>query len=218
MSQQAIEAYWQEKLNKIKQALEKNNFQVWIAQDKDQAKSIVTEEIYNSIQPSSVSFGGSLTVQELGIYSHFLNKSDIQVIDTYDSSISREEMIERRRQSLLVDMYITGTNAVTYNGHLINLDGMGNRVAALTFGPQYVVLLIGRNKIVPDLEKAISNIKDYSAPVNTVRLGKKTPCATTMQCEDCSSPERICNTWTITEKSNPPQRVKIVLLNSEAGF
>ena len=115
-------------------------------------------------------------------------------------------------------MYITGTNALTYNGHLINLDGMGNRVAALTFGPKYVVLLIGRNKIVPDLEKAISRIKEYSAPVNTVRLGKNTPCAKSMQCEDCNSPERICNTWTITEKSNPPKRVKIVLLNTEIGF
>lgn len=218
MSQQAIETYWQEKLGTLKQTLEKNNFEVWIAQDKDQANSIVTQEIYNSIRPSSVSFGGSLTVQELGIYSDFLNKSDVQVIDTYDSSISREEIIQRRRQSLLVDMYITGTNALTYNGHLINLDGMGNRVAALTFGPEYVVLLIGRNKIVPDLEKAISRIKEYSAPVNTVRLGKQTPCAKSMQCEDCSSPERICNTWTITEKSNPPKRVKIVLLNTEIGF
>jgi len=218
MNQPATETYWQGKLSDIKKALEKNNFEAWIADTKEQAYSIVMQDIYNKIQPTSISFGGSITVQELGIYSDFLNKSDIQVIDTYDSSISREEMIERRRESLLVDMYITGTNAVTYNGHLINLDGMGNRVAALTFGPRNVVLLIGRNKIVPDLEKAISRIKEYSAPVNTIRLNKKTPCAQSMQCEDCNSPDRICNTWTITEKSNPPQRVKIVLINSEIGF
>ncbi len=218
MNQPATETYWQGKLSDIKKALEKNNFEAWIADTKEQAHSIVMQDIYNKIQPTSISFGGSITVQELGIYSDFLNKSDIQVIDTYDSSISREEMIERRRESLLVDMYITGTNAVTYNGHLINLDGMGNRVAALTFGPRNVVLLIGRNKIVPDLEKAISRIKEYSAPVNTIRLNKKTPCAQSMQCEDCNSPDRICNTWTITEKSNPPQRVKIVLINSEIGF
>lgn len=218
MYKQAIESYWNEKLSNLKQVLEENNFEAWIAESEERAHAIVTQDIYNSIQPFSVSFGGSLTVQNLGIYSDFFNKSDIEVIDTYDTSISKEEMVERRRRSLLVDMFITGTNAVTYNGHLINLDGMGNRVVALTFGPKYVVLLIGRNKVVPDLEKAISRIKEYSAPLNTVRLGKKTPCAKTMQCEDCKSPERICNTWTITEKSNPPKRVKVVLVNADLGL
>jgi hypothetical protein len=91
-------------------------------------------------------------------------------------------------------------------------------VAALTFGPKQVLLFIGRNKIVPDREAAVVRIKKYAAPVNGMRLEKKTPCVKTGTCENCSSPERICNTWTITEKCFPKHRIKIVLINEEMGF
>ncbi len=218
MSSDPVTLYWQTKLEQLKETLEANNFAAWTANDLDEARSIFWNTIYSEVAPSSVSFGGSKTVVASGLYEELLNRSDVDAIDTYDTGISREEMIERRRRSLLVDLYLTGTNAVTQEGHLINLDGMGNRVAALTFGPRYVVLLIGRNKVVPGLTEAHSRIKDYSAPVNTVRLDKKTPCAKSMQCEDCSAPERICNTWSITEKSNPPERVKVILINQDLGF
>jgi hypothetical protein len=95
---------------------------------------------------------------------------------------------------------------------------IGNRVAALTFGPKQVILFIGRNKIVADREAAIARVKNYAAPVNVMRLDKKNPCAKTGHCENCSSPERICNTWTITEKCFPKNRVKVVLINEEMGF
>ena len=126
--------------------------------------------------------------------------------------------MERRRQALLVDLFFTSTNAVTESGHLVNLDMIGNRIAALTFGPKFVVVLVGRNKIVPDLETAWDRIKNYAAPVNSMRLEKKTPCQTTSFCQDCSSPDRICNTWTITEKAFPKNRVKIILINEDLGF
>ncbi len=218
MSADPVTMYWQGKLEQLKQTLESNNFAVRTAQDLDEARSVFWDDLFPTIAPASVSFGGSKTVIASGLYEELVNRSDLEAIDTYETGISREEIIERRRRSLLVDLYLTGTNAVTQEGHLVNLDGMGNRVAALTFGPGHVVLLIGRNKVVPGLTEAHSRIKDYSAPVNTVRLGKKTPCATTMQCEDCSSPDRICNTWAITEKSNPPERVKIILINQDLGF
>ena len=118
----------------------------------------------------------------------------------------------------MVDLFFTSTNAVTESGHLVNLDMIGNRIAALTFGPRFVVVLVGRNKIVPDLENAWDRIKNYAAPVNCMRLEKKTPCQATSYCQDCSGPERICNTWTITEKSFPKNRVKIVLINEDLGF
>jgi hypothetical protein len=218
MSADPVPVYWQTKLEQLKQTLESNNFAVWTAQDLEEARSLFWDTLFPQVAPASVSFGGSKTVVASGLYQELLDRSDIETIDTYDTGISREEMIERRRSSLLTDLYLTGTNAVTQEGHLVNLDGMGNRVAALTFGPRHVLLLIGRNKVVPGLTEAHSRIKDYSAPVNTVRLGKKTPCATSMQCEDCSAPERICNTWAITEKSNPPERVKIILINQDLGF
>lgn len=218
MSQQFIALYWQEKLKGIKSSLEENNFAIWIAQDLEEAVSVFWDSIFHPIAPSSVSFGGSRTVVDSGLYQDLLDRDDLECIDTYDSSISREEIIERRRRSLLVDLYLTGTNAVTRDGHLVNLDGMGNRVAALTFGPRHVVLLVGRNKIVSGLTEAHSRIKDYSAPINTVRLDKKTPCAKSMECEDCKSQDRICNTWAITEKSHPAERVKIILINQDLGF
>jgi hypothetical protein len=94
----------------------------------------------------------------------------------------------------------------------------GNRIGGITFGPRHVVILIGRNKLVPDLEEAFFRIKNYVAPVNAMRLDKKTPCVKTSFCEECKSPDRICNTWTITEKSYPKGRVKVVLINEELGF
>ena len=94
----------------------------------------------------------------------------------------------------------------------------GNRIAAITFGPRFVVILAGRNKIVCDLEEAMTRIKNYAAPVNAMRLDKKTPCVKTSYCEECQSPDRICNTWSITEKSFPKGRVKIILINEVLGF
>ena len=107
---------------------------------------------------------------------------------------------------------------MTETGQLVNLDMIGNRVGALTFGPKNVIILVGRNKIVPDLDEAMFRIKNYAAPVNTMRLDKKTPCAKTSFCGDCKSPDRICNTWTITEKSFPKKRVIIILINKDLGF
>lgn len=95
---------------------------------------------------------------------------------------------------------------------------IGNRIGGITFGPRSVVILAGRNKIVPDLEAAMKRIRNFTAPVNAMRLDKKTPCCKTSHCEDCKSPDRICNTWTITEKSFPKGRVKVVLINEDLGL
>jgi len=165
-----------------------------------------------------VSFGGSLTVIDSGIYSFFKDSSEFQVIDTYDRTIPKDEFIERRRQALLSDLFITGTNAITENGILVNLDGYGNRVGAIAFGPRYVTLLVGRNKIVSNMDEAVSRIKGFAAPINTIRLNRKTPCSITLRCEDCNSPDRVCNVWVITEKCVPPKRIKIILINEDCGF
>jgi hypothetical protein len=95
---------------------------------------------------------------------------------------------------------------------------IGNRIGALTFGPRWVIILVGRNKLVANLDDAMYRIKNYVAPANSMRLDKKTPCVKTSFCEECNSPDRICNTWTITEKSFPKGRVKIVLINEDLGL
>lgn len=213
-----IKNYWKTRLMDLKSALEGNNFEVFIAQNTAEAKTLALEKIIPAINPKSISWGGSITFTATGLYEILKNNSDFKVIDSYDKSTSSEELLERRRQSLLVDLFFTGTNAVTEAGQLVNLDMIGNRVAGITFGPKNVIIFIGRNKIVPDLESAIFRIKNYAAPVNIMRLDKKTPCSKTSYCEECKSPDRICNNWTITEKSFPKGRVKVVLINEESGL
>lgn len=213
-----IENYWQIRLRNLKEALEENNFQVFMAQDLGEARKIVLDEILPQSGAKSVSWGGSMTLVSSGLIEAVKAKPGLEVIDTFDKTISREEVMERRRQSLLVDLFITGTNAVTETGKLVNLDMIGNRVGAITFGPRNVVILLGRNKIVPDLEDAMLRIKDYVAPTNAMRLEMKTPCVKTSYCEECKSPERICNSWAITEKSFPKGRIKVVLINENIGI
>jgi L-lactate utilization protein LutB len=213
-----IQAYWHLRLQRIKKNLETNNFDVYIADNKDLAKKMAYETIIPTIAPQTVSWGGSMTFVGTRLYEALKNDPRYTVLDTYDKSLSPEQSLQLRRESLLADLFITGTNAVTEDGHLVNLDMIGNRVAALTFGPKHVLLFIGRNKIVADRKAAMDRIKNYAAPVNVLRLEKKNPCGKTGRCEDCSSPDRICNTWTITEKSFPKQRIKIVLINEDMGF
>jgi L-lactate utilization protein LutB len=213
-----IENYWQVRLSEVKEALEANNFEVFLAANRDEAKRIVLDEIIPKIEAKSCSWGGSMTITAVGVYEALKNTQTMKVIDTFDRNLPAQEVLERRRQSLLVDLFITGTNAVTETGQLVNLDMIGNRIGGITFGPKQVIILVGRNKLVADLEEAMYRIKNYTAPTNAMRLDRKTPCVKTSRCEECNSPERICNTWTITEKSWPKGRVKVVLINEDLGL
>jgi anion-transporting ArsA/GET3 family ATPase len=213
-----IRNYWQLRLGNLKEALESNNFEVFIADNAREAGRLVMDKILPKLAPKSISWGGSMTFVASELYDMLKGYPKAEILDTFDKSLSPEDSLERRRRSLLVDLFITGTNAVTRSGELVNLDMIGNRVAGITFGPRNVVVMVGRNKVVEDLEAAIERIKEYSAPVNAMRLNKKTPCAKTGVCEECKSPERICNSWTITEKSFPKGRIKVVLVNENLGL
>jgi hypothetical protein len=214
-----IENYWKLRLADLKPALEANNFDVYLADDCQAACSIVLEDILPQLKPKSVSWGGSVTFQaSSGLYERLKDYPGLEVLDTYDTKISDEQKHELRRRALLTDLFITGTNAITESGQLVNLDMIGNRIGGLTFGPKWVIILVGRNKLAANLEEAMYRIKNYAAPANAMRLDKKTPCVKTSYCEECSSPGRICNTWTITEKSFPKGRVKVVLINEDLGI
>ncbi len=213
-----VRNYWQLRLENLKEVLKSNNFEVFMAGDAREAGRMVMDKVLPKLAPKSISWGGSMTFVATGLYDMLKGYPDAQILDTFDKSLSPEESLERRRESLLVDLFITGTNAVTRSGELVNLDMIGNRVAGITFGPRNVVVMVGRNKIVEDLDVAIERIKDYAAPTNAMRLNKKTPCAKTSVCEECKSPERICNSWTITQKSFPKGRIKVVLINEDLGL
>jgi len=213
-----IDNYWKLKLENVKEALESNNFEVFMAQDSKDASKMVLENIIPAMDIKSISWGGSMTFVGTGLYDSLKERKDFKVLDTYDKTLSNDEKTELRRQALLTDLFITGTNALTEEGNLVNLDMIGNRVGALTFGPKNVLVLIGRNKIVPNIEFAMDRIKTYVAPANVMRLDMKTPCIKTGICSECNSSARICNTWTFTQKSFPKKRIKIVLINEDLGL
>lgn len=217
-----IEKFWQVRLDNCKTALKANSFEVFIADNHIEAKEIVLGKIVPSTCAKSISYGGSVTLQKTRLLEILRNHPDFEFLETLHYKGSYEEIWERCRQALLVDLFIAGTNAVAETGILINLDMWGNRVGAITFGPKHVVILAGRNKIVTDLESGMSRVKNYAAPLNAIwhdlDHGKRTPCVKTSYCMDCKSPDRICNTWTITEKSYPKGRIKIVLINEELGL
>ncbi len=213
-----IDNYWKLKLEAVKDNLENNNFEVFITDTAESAKEIALNRIIPELEVKSVSWGGSMSFIGTGLFHALKDRKDLEVVNTFDKGLSMDEMLERRRQSLMVDLFITGTNAITEAGHLVNLDMIGNRVAAIMWGPKNVLLIVGRNKLCGDLEDAMFRIKNYAAPVNTMNLNKKTPCQKTGVCHDCSSPDRICNYWTITEKCFLKGRIKIILVNEDLGF
>jgi len=212
------EVYWQIRLKEVAIALEANNFAVYQASDLDMAKKIVMEEIFPGTGAKRVSWGGSMTLMASGICDAIKNVPGLEILDTFDRTLPPEENLALRRRSLLVDLFIVGTNAVTEEGVLVNLDMLGNRVGAINFGAKNVIILLGRNKIVPDLDAAMFRIKNYAAPANAMRLDKKTPCTKTSFCEECKSPDRICNVWSITEKSFPKGRIRVILINQDVGL
>jgi L-lactate utilization protein LutB len=214
----ALNKYWKPRLKDCKAALEENNFSAFIAETPAEAKEIITDEILPEIKVTSVSWGDSMTLYETGILPYFKENPEIRLIETFGENLSRETSMERRREAILTDLFLTGTNAVIESGMLVNLDMIGNRVGGITFGPKFVVIVVGRNKIVSDLGEAMDRIKNYAAPANAIRHGKKTPCVKTSYCMNCKSPDRICNVWTIHEKSHPKGRIKVILINQDLGL
>ena len=217
------EGYWQKRLNVVKKALERNNFEVYLVQDPVGAKDVIIKQILPKTGARRISWGDSMTVIESGLFDEIKRRTDLEFLDIFEKGIPLEDFFERRRQALLVDLFITGTNAVTRKGQLVNLDMLGNRIGAITFGPTHVVIMVGRNKIVADLEAAMDRIKNYSAPANAIRHNAEhpemnPPCLETATCSNCTNPMRICNTWTITEKSFPSGRIKVVLINQDLGL
>jgi len=210
--------YWSLRLDAVKTALEANNFQAFVADTAQDAAALLTDRILPATEARTVSWGGSMTFVATGLVETLKQAPSLQALDTFERDTPPEELMERRRQALLADLFLTGANAVTESGQLVNLDMTGNRVAAIAFGPRHVVVFAGRNKISADVDGAMRRVKNYAAPVNAMRLDKKTPCVKTSRCEECDSPQRICNTWTITEKSFPKHRIKVVLINEDLGL
>lgn len=202
------------RLNTIIKALQKKNYEVLYAKTKIEALKLVMGMIPAG---SSVGIGGSMTVRQVGILDA-LEVTDYKFYNQYRAGLSEDESKEMRAKGLLADYYVTGTNAVTLNGELINLDGFGNRVAAITYGPKKVIIVVGINKFVDTIEQGIDRVRHYAAVLNAKRFKSSVPCVLTGKCEDCDSEHRICNHLLITYRQSKKGRVTIVIVGEELGF
>ena len=161
---------------------------------------------------------GSMSLVEVGLWEALSARGDVTIIDPFGPQLNPEEAMAERARGMSADFMVTSSNAVTKDGKLVNLDGSGNRVAAMCFGPKKVILIVGMNKIAPDLDSAMARVKHHAAPINSIRLNKATPCAETGLCNDCSSPARICNMWSIIEGHLIENRIHVKLVGESLGY
>lgn len=198
---------------KLVSELEKRNFEAHYCKTAEEAKDLAL-----SMMPeeSSVSWGGSVTIREMGLTTA-LHEKNYKVLDR-DVTTDMAERAEIQRQALMVDYYVTSTNAISEDGVLVNVDGVGNRVAAICHGPKNVIIITGMNKVARTADDAVTRARTYAAPVNSMRFMGKTPCAADGVCHDCKSPECICNQILMTRNCRPAGRIKVILVGEEMGF
>ncbi len=208
------EQWFQEKqVERTVHALKKNNFEALFVLDSKAAFDEVMKRIPDG---ATVSVGGSVTLRQVGLLEA-LGKRKINFISPTQAK-NIEERLELTQKSFSSDVFLSSTNAVTEDGKLFNVDATGNRVGAMFIGPQKSIIIAGVNKIVKDVEAAQKRVKEWAAPQNAKRLGKKTPCVETGVCGDCSSPDRICNIYVTLAKKPSRSQVVVILVGEKLGI
>lgn len=200
----------------IRKKMEKRQFETYYCPTKENAlekvKSFFTEGC-------SITCGGSETVKEVGL-KQFLETEDASGFHYIDRGLAKTQQEKREvfARAAMADYYLMSSNAITMDGELVNIDGVGNRVAALCFGPANVIVIAGMNKVVPDEKAARQRIRSLAASPNAIRLNCNTPCAKTGICGDCYSADCICGQIVTTRFSRIPGRIKVILVGEELGF
>lgn len=206
---------WEQKCRKAVAALETNGFTATYCATPEEASTYILTEAADA---QSVGFGGSMTIVALGVEAR-LAAAGKEIINHANPALSAEEKLLVLRRELTCDLFLCGTNALTLGGELVNIDGVGNRVGAMQFGPKKVIVVAGRNKLVDGgPQEAIQRIKTWAAPPNTKRLNAKTPCASTGFCSNCNSPERICRVTTIIDRKPRLTDLHVLVVNTDLGF
>ena len=193
--------------------LKKRNMEGYFYEDSASCVRAILDMIPDG---SSISWGGSASVQESGMMDALKNGN----YELIDRSLAKtpEEQREIYGRTVMSDYYFMSTNAITYEGELVNIDGNGNRVACLIHGPRHVIIIAGMNKITTTLEGAFERARTMACPPNAVRLDKKTPCAATGKCGNCLSPDCFCNQIVVTRRSGHTGRIKVFLVAEDLGF
>lgn len=201
------------KMEACKKALEKNGMKAYLVEDAQAARELVNAMIKDR---ETVCDGGTMTLQETGILD-MLNHRDLVFHSHSDPTMTREQSDAEARKAFSADTFIASTNAVTLQGELVNIDGHGNRVSAMIFGPKQVIIVAGYNKIVEDEEAAKKRIREIAAPANSVRLHKQTPCSKTGSCQDCYSKDRICSSY-VKINYDKEDRIRVILIAEAYGY
>ncbi len=210
-------------LERTAKSLEENNMKCFIADKKEDVLPIVESLMKEGC---TVTAGGSMTLAETGVME-LLRSGKYNFLDREGKS--REEIEKLYRDAFSADVYLCSSNAITENGELYNVDGNSNRVAAICYGPESVIIVAGRNKVVRDLDDAVARVKRIAAPMNTARLGCDTYCkskgecmAAASGCEEmtagCRGDGRICCSFVVTAQQRVKDRIKVILVNEELGF
>lgn len=208
-----MQEHWEKQAAMIIRHLKKRGMEGYYCHNSQdavaQALSLISDH-------SSVSWGGSMTLTECGLMES-IKRSDLTLIDR-DSAKSPQERESLLRQAFLADYYFMSANAITLDGQLVNVDGSGNRVAALCFGPRHVIMMVGMNKVASNVEEAISRVHRTAAPPNALRLSLSTPCSSTGVCTDCLSADCICAQTVVTRFNRTPGRIHVILIGEHLGY
>ena len=205
----------EKKCQKVVESLAKRGFKAQFCATGQEAATYILAQAQDA---QNVGFGGSLSVADLDLTIP-LTEQGKEIINHGFPNLTPEQKVVAMRRQLTCDLFLTGTNAVTLDGILVNIDGNGNRVGAMIFGPKKVIIVVGRNKIVDgSAEDAIARIKEWASPPNAMRLSKQTPCAVTGICSDCDSPQRICRVTTILDRKPTLTDIHVLVVNEDMGL
>lgn len=196
------------------ESLQKHGFGAKLCSDRGQAAEYVMEA---SRDCKSIGVAGTHTVRALGVIPR-LEEAGKMVYDHWKLSAGAPEELECRKSQMRADLFLASANAVTMTGEIVNRDGCGNRINAMTFGPGKVVLVAGRNKVVPDLDAAFARIEEVAGPIRALSLNRKTPCVKTGICMDCDSPDRICRITSIIHRKPMFTDITVVLVDEDLGY
>ena len=199
-------------LQQCAKALQNNHIKANVFETMEEVKAFLQNAIEDG---AHVGDGGSMTLKYSGIID-MLNQRNIDYI-THNQPLEREVAEVKNRRIFSADYFLTSANAITMNGEIINVDGHGNRVAAMIFGPKKVFIIVGYNKIVKDEEAAKTRIQTIAAPINCVRLHRNTPCTIKGSCQDCKSNERICSAY-VKINFDREDRLHVLLVNEDYGY
>lgn len=208
----AKKKYYEKRGNILVKNLQKRHFEAYYCADKAEALKKALELIPEG---STVGWGGVMSAHEIGLVQA-LHEGNYNVIDR--DQLPPEQRVEAANRSLFADVFLTSANGLSLDGEMVNIDGNGNRVAAIIYGPKSVLVIAGMNKVCDTLEDAVTRARTVAAPMNQQRFSSPNPCGVTGTCADCKSETCICNHIVITRHCRPVGRIKFILVGDDLGF